>query len=95
MSHYAGLVSWVPFYKATLDTKDKPSAKYYRKIVDSQFSKQVADSLFIRNDYHDSIMKIIVDSKLSIKKEYKYSDFTFIILGGRSSEGLNISIISE
>jgi beta-N-acetylhexosaminidase len=81
LSHYAGLVSWVPFYKATLDTKEKPLAKYYNKIANSQFSKQVADSLFIRNDYHDTIMKIIVDSKLSVKKEYKYSDFTFIILG--------------
>ena len=81
LSHYAGLVSWVPFYKATLDAKEKPLAKYYKKIADSQFSKQVADSLFIRNDYHDTIMKIIVDSKLSVKKEYKYSDFTFIILG--------------
>nr|WP_314866315.1 glycoside hydrolase family 3 N-terminal domain-containing protein [uncultured Flavobacterium sp.] len=81
LSHYAGLVSWVPFYKATLDAEEKPLAKYYKKIGDSQFSKQVADSLFIRNDYHDTIMKIIVDSKLSVKKEYKYSDFTFIILG--------------
>lgn len=81
LSHYAGLVSWVPFYKATLDAKEKPLEKYYKKIADSQFSKQVADSLFIRNDYHDTIMKIIVDSKLSVKKEYKYSDFTFIILG--------------
>jgi CubicO group peptidase (beta-lactamase class C family) len=40
----------------------------------------VADSLFMRNDYHDTIMKMIVDSKLLPKKEYKYSDFTFIIL---------------
>ena len=81
LSHYAGLVSWIPFYKATLDSKEKPLAKYYRKVPDAQFSKQVADSLFIRNDYHDTIMKLIVDSKLSTKKEYKYSDFTFIILG--------------
>ena len=81
LSHYAGLVSWIPFYKATLDSKEKPLAKYYRKVPDAQFSKQVADSLFIRNDYHDTIMKWIVDSKLSTKKEYKYSDFTFIILG--------------
>ncbi|MEY4432061.1 MAG: hypothetical protein RLZZ44_191 [Bacteroidota bacterium] len=80
-SHYAGLVSWVPFYKATLDANEKPLSKYYRKLRDSEFSKQVADSLFIRNDYHDTIMKIIVDSKLAVKKEYKYSDFTFIILG--------------
>ena len=81
LSHYAGLVSWIPFYKATLDAKEKPLAKYYRKIPDDQFSRKVADSLYIRNDYHDTIMKIIADSKLAIKKEYKYSDFTFIILG--------------
>lgn len=81
LTHSAGLAAWVPFYKATLDSNNKPLPKYYRKWADSQFSKKVADSLFIRNDYHDTIMKMIVDSKLSPKKEYKYSDFTFIILG--------------
>mgnify|MGYP003407080465 FL=1 len=81
LTHSAGLVAWIPFYKATLDVNEKPLAKYYRKTFDSQFSKQVADSLFMRNDYHDTIMKLIMDSKLSPKKEYKYSDFTFIILG--------------
>lgn len=81
LTHSAGLISWIPFYKATLDANEKPLTKYYRKIPETQFTKQVADSLFIRNDYHDTIMKIIVDSKLSLKKEYKYSDFTFIILG--------------
>lgn len=80
LSHYAGLQAWIPFYKATLDSENKPSSKYYRKIGDESFSKKVADSLFIRNDYHDTIMKIIADSPLSLKKEYKYSDFTFIIL---------------
>lgn len=80
LTHYAGLQAWIPFYKATLDSDGKPSAKYYRKIAESKFSTKVADSLFIRNDYHDTIMKIIADSPLSLKKEYKYSDFTFIIL---------------
>jgi CubicO group peptidase (beta-lactamase class C family) len=80
LSHYAGLVAWIPFYKGTLNSASRPLEKYYRKIPSEQFSKQVADSLFIRNDYHDTIMKMIVDSKLSVKKEYKYSDFTFMIL---------------
>ncbi|MFT3796327.1 glycoside hydrolase family 3 N-terminal domain-containing protein [Flavobacterium sp.] len=80
LSHYAQLQAWIPFYESTLDANKKPSDKYYRKIADAQFSRQVADSLYIRNDYHDTIMKKIVDSKLLPKKEYKYSDFTFIIL---------------
>ena len=80
LSHYARLQAWVPFYKATLDSATLPMPKYYSKIANEQFSKQVADSLFMRNDYHDTIMKMIVESKLLPKKEYKYSDFTFIIL---------------
>ncbi|MNQ01163.1 putative lipoprotein YbbD precursor [compost metagenome] len=80
LSHYAGLIAWIPFYKETIDNAGIPLEKYYRKTPNEQFSKQVADSLYIRNDYHDTIMKMIVDSKLSLKKEYKYSDFTFMIL---------------
>jgi beta-glucosidase-like glycosyl hydrolase/CubicO group peptidase (beta-lactamase class C family) len=80
LSHYAGLQAWQPFYKATLDKNNKPLKKYYHNVADLQFSTKVADSLFIRNDYHDTIMKIIADTPISLKKEYKYSDFTFIIL---------------
>jgi beta-glucosidase-like glycosyl hydrolase/CubicO group peptidase (beta-lactamase class C family) len=80
LSHYARFQAWIPFYKSTLDSAKMPSEKYYRKTFDPQFSKQVAENLFIRNDYHDTIMKAIADSKLLLKKEYKYSDFTFIIL---------------
>jgi len=80
LTHYAGLQAWIPFYKATLDSEGKPSKKYYRKIAENNFTTKVADSLYIRNDYHDTIMKIIADTQLLAKKEYKYSDFTFIIL---------------
>ncbi|WJS96827.1 serine hydrolase [Flavobacterium johnsoniae] len=80
LNHYAGLIAWSPFYKSTLDAKGFPSDKYYRKIPEKNFTTKVADSLFIRNDYHDTIMKFIADSPISLKKEYKYSDFTFIIL---------------
>jgi len=80
LNHYAGLIAWSPFYKSTIDAKGFPLAKYYRKIPEKNFTTKVADSLFIRNDYHDTIMKFIADSPISLKKEYKYSDFTFIIL---------------
>jgi beta-glucosidase-like glycosyl hydrolase/CubicO group peptidase (beta-lactamase class C family) len=80
LSHYAGLVAGIPFYKATMDKSNSQSEKYYRKLPNDQFSQQLGDSLFIRNDFHDTIMKMIVKSKLSLKKEYKYSDLTFMIL---------------
>ncbi|NUY79970.1 serine hydrolase [Flavobacterium sp. MAH-1] len=80
LSHYARLQAWEPFYKATLDSTKHPDDRYYRKMYDPMFSKQVAENLYIRNDYHDSIMKFIANSKLLPKKEYKYSDFAFIIM---------------
>ncbi|MDI5897037.1 glycoside hydrolase family 3 N-terminal domain-containing protein [Flavobacterium yafengii] len=80
LSHYAGLAAGIPFYKATMDKSKFPSEVYFRKTSDEQFSKRMTDSLFIRNDFSDTIMKMIVKSKLSLKKEYKYSDLTFMIL---------------
>ncbi|MFV5693641.1 glycoside hydrolase family 3 N-terminal domain-containing protein [Flavobacterium sp. LT1R49] len=80
LSHYAGLVAGIPFYKATTDKTKFPSERYFRKVSEEQFSKKMGDSLFIRNDFHDTIMKMIVKSKLSLKKEYTYSDLTFMIL---------------
>jgi beta-N-acetylhexosaminidase len=80
LSHQAQLKPWEPFYKATLDVEGKPSEVYYNRNFNNQFSRQVADSLFIRNDYRDTIMKSIKNSKLLPVKEYKYSDFSFILL---------------
>lgn len=80
LSHYAGLAAGIPFYKATMDKSKSPSEVYFRKVAEENFSKKLGDSIFIRNDFSDTIMKMIVDSKLSVKKEYKYSDLTFMIL---------------
>jgi CubicO group peptidase (beta-lactamase class C family) len=80
LSHYGQLQAWIPFYKATVGADKKPLERYYRKTAVAGFSKRVCDSLYLRDDYHDSIMKQIIDSPLLDTKEYKYSDFTFIIL---------------
>lgn len=80
LSHYARLQAWEPFYKETLDADFCPSSEYYSPVFKENFTRKVAEELYIRNDYKDTIIKKIVASKLLDKKEYKYSDFTFIIL---------------
>ena len=80
LSHYAGLAAGIPFYKAAMDKSKLPSDVYFRKVAEQDFSKKLGDSLFIKNDFSDTIMKMIVKSKIAIKKEYKYSDLTFMIL---------------
>jgi CubicO group peptidase (beta-lactamase class C family) len=80
LSHYAKLQAWLPFYKETLDTTMMPSERYYRKNYSPEFSLQVSENLYLRTDYADTIIQKIAESKLLPKKEYKYSDFTFILL---------------
>ncbi len=83
LSHYAGLQAWIPFYKATLDSNNKPSEKYYRKIADSKrfYNKSGRQSLF-RNDYHDTIMKIIAESPIISKNRIQIQRFYFHHLKG-------------
>ncbi|WP_100611432.1 glycoside hydrolase family 3 N-terminal domain-containing protein [Confluentibacter lentus] len=80
LSHHARLRPWEPFYFKTLDSTNKPSAKYYRDTLSKDFNIEVASNLFLRSDYQDSIQEIIKDSKLLDKVEYRYSDFPYYIL---------------
>lgn len=80
LSHYARLQAWYPFYKNTIDRKGNPKEAYYRKVGDANFSIKIADSMYLKKDYSDTILKIIADSKLLPQRVYKYSDFTFMIL---------------
>lgn len=79
LTHQAGLQAWIPFYKATLDAQNMPLESIYSKTLRNGYSMQVSENLYIQDSYRDKILSEIAGSKLA-KKEYKYSDFTFIIL---------------
>ncbi len=81
LSHYARLRPWEPFYYHTLDTITKrPSGKYYRREKSKKFNIEVANNLYLRTDYQDSIQKIIRESELLDRLRYRYSDFPYYIL---------------
>ncbi len=79
LSHQAGLQSWIPFWKSTVDSNGINNL-YYRKVADNNFSIPVADSMFIRNDYPDSIWSKVIDSPLETPGKYVYSDLDLIIM---------------
>jgi CubicO group peptidase (beta-lactamase class C family) len=79
LTHQARFQPWIPFYKATLDSFKRPSTKYYRGSPSNEFQLKVADNLYLRTDYNDTILKTIASSELLPKKQYKYSDFSFIL----------------
>jgi CubicO group peptidase (beta-lactamase class C family) len=81
LSHYAKLKPWIPFYYATLDSvTKKPSKKYYRTSSTGKFNIKIANNLYMRNDYQDSIQEIIKETDLLKRLRYRYSDLPYYIL---------------
>lgn len=81
LSHYARLKPWIPFYVATLDSvTKKPDPKFYRRVGTPRFSIQVAEQMYLRHDYPDTIQKIIKESDLLSRLRYRYSDLPYYIL---------------
>ena len=80
LSHYGKLKAWIPFYKKTLDSITRiPSEAYYRVNKSPKFNIKVADKLFLRSDYKDSIIDIIANVDQRERKGYKYSDLSFYL----------------
>lgn len=79
--HQAGLVAYIPFFKATLDADGKPSVKYYRAEKNDSFTVRVARHLYLRSDYVDTMYQRILESKLGLMDKYIYSDNDYIFLG--------------
>jgi beta-N-acetylhexosaminidase len=82
MAHRAGLKSWIPFYKATIEGRRYPklSEDYYRTKKSEEFSIEVAKNVYLRNDYPDTIFQRIIESDLRSKRDYKYSDLGFYFI---------------
>ncbi len=77
LTHQAGLKAFFMFYKSSIDSGYQ---KYYRKTPEGNFTVQVADSLFIRKDYPDTMWSIIMHSPIDEHPHYVYSDNDFYIL---------------
>jgi beta-N-acetylhexosaminidase len=80
--HQAGLPAGINFWGKTLDPQTKrPSPVYYNDVSKPGFTKPVAAGLYLRNDWEDTMMKMIADVPLGVKGKYVYSDIDFILLG--------------
>ena len=80
--HQGGMVPFIPFYKATLDSFGNPRADLYRHYPEPGFNSQVAQNLYIRNDWKDTIWQTILKSPIDPQgRKYIYSDNDFWFLG--------------
>ncbi len=80
--HQAGLVPFIPFYRETIDTATGvPNPAYYSDKSKPGFTIRVAENLYLRDDYEDTIMTRILKSPVNTPNKYVYSDNDFIFLG--------------
>lgn len=81
--HQARLNAFIPFYKETIDTarQGAPLPGIYAVKPDSSHGIRVAENMYIRNDWEDTLYKRILDSKLGPPDKYVYSDNDFIFMG--------------
>ncbi|HMO34075.1 MAG TPA: glycoside hydrolase family 3 N-terminal domain-containing protein [Lacibacter sp.] len=80
--HQAGLKSWIPFFREVTDEKTGvPDRRLFRETPADAFSVAVAERLFMRTDWLDTLKRRILQSELTERGKYVYSDNDFIFLG--------------
>jgi CubicO group peptidase (beta-lactamase class C family) len=80
--HQAGLVPFIPFYRETIDQESGiPFTDLYTNEIKPGFSVRVAENIYLRDDWRDTMFSRILQSPLSPRNRYVYSDNDFIFLG--------------
>jgi len=81
--HQAGLKAWIPFYRETIESVNAGNAgsSIYSPTRDSLYQIRVAENMYMRRDWKDTIYKRILESPVGPQGVYTYSDLDFIFLG--------------
>jgi beta-glucosidase-like glycosyl hydrolase/CubicO group peptidase (beta-lactamase class C family) len=80
--HQAGLVPFIPFYREVIDTVTGiPNPAVFSDKPKPGFTVRVAEKIYMRNDWQDTMFQRILKSKLGPQGKYVYSDNDFIFLG--------------
>jgi len=79
LSHCAGFTPWIPFHLRTIEN-GQLSKKFYGTVKDNVYSEQVAEGIYIKPEYRDSIFNQIIATPISKDKSYKYSDLGYYFI---------------
>ena len=80
LSHVGRLKAWIPFYLFTLDSlTKKPSDELYATKKRKNFNLKVADNLYMKDDYVNTMYDSIYVAEQRNRKGYKYSDLPYYL----------------
>ncbi len=78
--HQAGLRSFIPFFKQSLDDNGTLDKSLYSSVSTGNFTVEVARNLYLRKDYIDTMWAHIYASPLDNLGKFVYSDLDFYFL---------------
>jgi beta-N-acetylhexosaminidase len=81
MLHQAGLKAFIPFYKDVTDKQGDPLPGYFADRPSPGYEVRVAEGMYLRSDYVDTMYADIATSPLGPLGKYVYSDNDFILMG--------------
>lgn len=79
LTHQARLRAWIPFWRDTKSADSTWKPKTFKTTRSARYSIEITDSLYLFRKYPKTIFEQIRDSPLNTKKEYVYSDLSFIL----------------
>jgi beta-N-acetylhexosaminidase len=80
LSHYGKLKPYIPYYQTMVEGANAiPMKKYFSNSNSGKYSVKVADDLYLRTDYRDSIFKLIAEAPQNEELTYKYSGLPFYL----------------
>lgn len=80
LSHFAKIKPYISYYKTMVEGDDAiPKEEYFHKTRSSKYSIKVADDLFLRSDYLDTINQLIADAPQRKSLRYVYSGLPFYL----------------
>ncbi|GAA4314857.1 glycoside hydrolase family 3 N-terminal domain-containing protein [Compostibacter hankyongensis] len=81
MLHQAGFIPDFPYRELLLTDDRQPNTDIFHTVRDSAYSVRVAENMYMRKDYEDTLKAEIRDSKLNHRPGYVYSDIDFQLMG--------------
>jgi beta-N-acetylhexosaminidase len=78
LTHQSGLPSWIAFYRELIQS-DTLRQEFLSQSFSADFPIQIADNLFTKASYRDTIFKRFVERPIG-RKNYLYSDIGFYLL---------------
>jgi len=79
LTHQAGFVPFIPFYKKTIKKNKKFKWHTFKTDSSRNYPYLICDSMYLYKNYPKKIYKTIRKTKLNEKKVYLYSDLSFLL----------------